>query len=394
MAKSIVLNGTNQYVSVANHADFYDLDQLSICVWIKPSVTLDTSTPETNKDIFAKNVSGANVAGDYELYFWNGAGEIDFNFQNGSSVYGVGTGTKKWESGVWYHIVVTYDRTLPSARLKMYVNGQLQSTANAIDYQIPDNAEQIRIGTKQDADGFFWPGNIDEVIFYKNVALTKGQIVSIYGGGTPPSSGQKLYLQFEDNVLDSSGNGHNGIASGSPLYVSNEMRGGQIVRQAYPVDDERAFPAGFASSSSLSSTSSSLSSSSLSISSSSLSSSSSYSNSSSSSSSSSLSLSSSSLSSSSSSSSSITAGIVEGTLMDRIGEAIDCSINNIRINVYQKNNSILAPIMTTLCTSTNGTWSISGLAASTKYLVVFERQGFYSPLSDTDIAGAEFITSS
>jgi len=90
----------------------------------------------------------------------------------------------------------------------------------------------------------------------------------------------------------------------------------------------------------------------------------------------------------------VTNGNISGTLKDRRGTTIDCSIYNVRINVYPKNNTVTAPVKTALITEAAGTWLIAGLAYSTKYLVAFEYEGAYTPLSENDIAGAEFITSS
>lgn len=86
------------------------------------------------------------------------------------------------------------------------------------------------------------------------------------------------------------------------------------------------------------------------------------------------------------------AGSVSGAIKDKNGVAVNCSTYNVRVNVYAKNNSTAAPLKTALITSSDGTWSINGLVAGRKYCVTFEYEGSYTPASETDIAGQEFLT--
>ncbi len=86
------------------------------------------------------------------------------------------------------------------------------------------------------------------------------------------------------------------------------------------------------------------------------------------------------------------AGSLTGTIKDKNGTAVNCSTYNVRVNVYQKGNSTAAPLKTALITSSDGTWSISGLTAGIKYCMTFEYEGSYTPTSETDIAGQEFLT--
>ncbi len=86
------------------------------------------------------------------------------------------------------------------------------------------------------------------------------------------------------------------------------------------------------------------------------------------------------------------AGALSGTIKDKNGAVVNCSTYNVRVNVYQKNNSTAAPLKTLLVTSANGTWSISGLLWGQKYAVSFEYEGSYTPTAENDIAAQEFLT--
>ena len=85
-------------------------------------------------------------------------------------------------------------------------------------------------------------------------------------------------------------------------------------------------------------------------------------------------------------------GSITGTIKDKDGTAVNCSTYNVRVNIYQKNNSTATPLYTQLVTASNGQWSQDGLVFGIKYLITFEYEGSYTPTSETDIAGAELLT--
>lgn len=59
---------------------------------------------------------------------------------------GSAIGTTIMSTGVWNCLVGTYDRSLPSARQKIYLNGVLDGSANATDAATPSNANAVTIG--------------------------------------------------------------------------------------------------------------------------------------------------------------------------------------------------------------------------------------------------------
>jgi|GEM_PF-3050091 len=87
-------------------------------------------------------------------------------------------------------------------------------------------------------------------------------------------------------------------------------------------------------------------------------------------------------------------GSIGGVIKDSSGSVIDCSTYNVRVNAYPIANIYGPSIATALVTDPAGAWSIGTLVAGTKYLVTFEYEGAYTPLNQTDIAGAEFLTAS
>ena len=87
-----------------------------------------------------------------------------------------------------------------------------------------------------------------------------------------------------------------------------------------------------------------------------------------------------------------TAYMVSGVVKDKNGNTIDCSVYNVRVNAYPKNNTASAPVRSTLVAAANGAWILPKLTNGTKYLVTFEYEGKYAPSADWNIAGAEFMT--
>lgn len=65
----------------------------------------------------------------------------------------------------WYHIVGTFDRTLGSARLKIYRDGDLQDSDDAYDEDCNADATGIWMGQKWSTSGAVLKGWLDEVRF-------------------------------------------------------------------------------------------------------------------------------------------------------------------------------------------------------------------------------------
>src|SRR5574337_6657 len=70
---------------------------------------------------------------------------------------------------------------------------------------------------------------------------------------------------------------------------------------------------------------------------------------------------------------------IDGVVKDRNGNAIDCSVYNVRVNAYPKNNTASAPARSVLVTLSSGAFTLPHLVNGTKYLVTFEYEGLYAP---------------
>jgi hypothetical protein len=164
---AISLDGTGDYVAMADSANHHG-QKMSFALWINPTTTdatarglLSKRTGNTNQRAFALFNYTAN-----KLFIDIGSSRVDTGIV-------LGTG--------WKHLVATFDGSLSSNRLKVYVNG-----ATTPSYQgnpgtttsIPNTSASTRIGTL-DATTVGFIGTIDDVRIY-NSALSPADIANIY----------------------------------------------------------------------------------------------------------------------------------------------------------------------------------------------------------------------
>jgi uncharacterized protein (DUF2141 family) len=105
------------------------------------------------------------------------------------------TGTTILNTGVWYHVAGVYDGT----DLKVYVNGQLESSVN---YSIPLTASsnELRIGGGIANNTEYFPGDITEVRMW-NIARSDAEISANYNKQlTGNEMGLIGYYQFNENM--------------------------------------------------------------------------------------------------------------------------------------------------------------------------------------------------
>ena len=112
---SIVFDGTNDYVTVANASSLNPSNGISVSVWVKFTSTIN-NTRQMMVEKHTTNSSGWWFAGENNKIVWlvmgTSGGEKMIDLTNNTSII----------SGTIYNIVGTYDGT--SSTLKLYVNGR------------------------------------------------------------------------------------------------------------------------------------------------------------------------------------------------------------------------------------------------------------------------------
>ena len=112
--------------------------------------------------------------------------------------------------------ILTFDRTLPSAQIKFYVDAVFVGSATRTT-AIPTNTEKLYIGNREALDRAFY-GSIDGIWIYNRV-LSDTEINDFYHYGTIPTAGMVAGWPMNEKsgsvVYDQSGNENHGTIHGA-----------------------------------------------------------------------------------------------------------------------------------------------------------------------------------
>lgn len=145
-----------------------------------------TSLPASGARI-ADNDTGTNNKG-FSLFFTAGATSLNLAIGNGSS-HATATYTFAFSTGIWYHIVGTWDGTT----ITLYVDGvSVASVAKAGTMGTPSNA--VVFGYNVSSGGGYLPAVVDEGAIY-NATLSPARVLAHYQKGVyaPPKYGFASY---------------------------------------------------------------------------------------------------------------------------------------------------------------------------------------------------------
>lgn len=193
--QAVSFDGTNDYVSIADHADF-TLDPAQNYTW---SAWIMRNSFSEWSTIWSQTLDGNNF-----FYFYahtSSDGEagpvtngVSAYWYNGNNKIVLHSNNNVLTAGQWAHITITYNASLAQAsRLAIYVNGvdvtnrtDVVSTGTIASI----NPTNIRIGANQPYNDYL-SGAIDEVRYYRRL-LTPTEIVSdmntpIVVDNTPPA---------------------------------------------------------------------------------------------------------------------------------------------------------------------------------------------------------------
>ena len=152
------LNGTTQYLSIADNANLSVTGNLSFGAWFK---TTSTSSAQT---IMAKN-------GSYSLGLTS-SGTLTVSIIGATT--GTATGSTVLDTG-WHEAIVVYSSSAQS--ITLYLDGKVEaSTTTSVPSSITDSAGAFNIGANAGATLF--SGNIDEP-FVTATAITAGETVAM-----------------------------------------------------------------------------------------------------------------------------------------------------------------------------------------------------------------------
>lgn len=164
---AVTLNGTTQYIGFGNN--YANASSYSVECWVKFTSVAATSGFQT---FVSKEDYGTTPASGWGLYLEEATNTISFVRMDTTSVKKMNAGS--FTSGVWYHIVATYD----GSNLRLYSNGVQIGTAVASAIGAKTSTAPMRIG-QAGTGGDFFGGTIDELAIY-NVALSGATILAHY----------------------------------------------------------------------------------------------------------------------------------------------------------------------------------------------------------------------
>lgn len=222
-------DGTNDYISTPSMTSYASTNSHTYSAWVRVDGAFGTSA-------FGYGwVINGSVAGAGSSLILN-SNKVGFFYNGGSAVYG---GNAIVSSGVWHHIVTSYDST--TGRVTLYLDGVLDTTSSVLTAWSAGTG--YRIGSYNGSN--FFNGPIDDVRIY-NTALTAQQVKTLYASGTARpaianansasltagtnlASGLVGHWSFDGKYLspttarDTSGQGNDGTLTNGPAVAIGKM---------------------------------------------------------------------------------------------------------------------------------------------------------------------------
>ena len=200
--KAIIFDGTNDDVTFSGYTP---PSTFSVAFWVmKQRVT------GSNNDRFVDCCAGGPTNG---FTIIQGTGNAPLRFEIYAASQQAAISTDNLVTGKWYFIVATF--TTNSA--KIYQDAVLKATDTSCS--MGTVATTLTLGRRATGASNYCKALMDEFMLFNKV-LTQDEITALYVSGTVPS-GLEIYLNFDDNVTDQSGNSNSSSASGTPAYSTN-----------------------------------------------------------------------------------------------------------------------------------------------------------------------------
>jgi hypothetical protein len=159
----------SDYISVPSSATLHAGAAFSVSAWVYPTGLEGTLAP----GIVSKRIEYANGT-EFAVFVWSGNHvyvDVDSETNRFSSVAVL-------DNNTWYHIAVVYDGSADSAeRVRLYINGQLDTVHPHPSATVPPSIGTLRIGDLP-GGGQKFIGVIDEVAFWQR-ALTHAEVLSL-----------------------------------------------------------------------------------------------------------------------------------------------------------------------------------------------------------------------
>ena len=209
-------DGSNDFVQIQDSSIFDVGNAGSWCLWIY------SNAAQSQKALFMHDVASGKTA---STWLWIGAylttnSTILSGYVRISGVSYAASKTGAYNK-TWTHVCTTFDRSLSSNRLNVYVDGVIGTPSNAADGAIDAGADPV-IG-QWEGNNTYFNGLIDDVRIY-NRALMPNEVRMLYRGFSP-RSGLIGYWPLIGNTSgtfepDLSGYRNHGTRTGGPIRAA------------------------------------------------------------------------------------------------------------------------------------------------------------------------------
>lgn len=216
---ALSFDGVDDRVDCGNNAVFSLTSTITLEARIKPSATISTfQRCIANENAGSGYAFGVFATNNFEFY---GGTAGNVNLKTTSSPLAI---------DAWQHIAATYDTSLGSNNLKLFLNGVLV-TQKTITTPLAVSGLNLSIGSRPNG-GILFAGSIDDVRIW-NVARTESEILASYNRELIGNeSGLVGYWKLNEGTgttaLDSTANANNGTISGATY--TTDVQGGQSIQ--------------------------------------------------------------------------------------------------------------------------------------------------------------------
>ena len=168
-ANSLVLDGTDDWISVADNVKLDGYATMSLSAWVNADAI-------NNADAIMAKWMGASLA--YYLAIDNTAGKFSCYFANATANSPVALSSTSIATGSWYHVACTYD----GSNICVYINGVKNTTCASQTGTVRASTSALLIGEYDTVGNREWDGYIDEVRIY-NRSLSDTEVKAMYYAG-------------------------------------------------------------------------------------------------------------------------------------------------------------------------------------------------------------------
>ncbi len=174
----VKFDGVDDYAKTGP-VDVSATNKISVSFWFKPA----SLTPAVGEQIFEASTNYNNVSDGYVVSI-NPNGKIGAGVR-GNVYYSVWVADNILQTNVWYHVVVVFDKSLPTNEVSTYINGSKTTGTNSgLNANNTNNFgnQPIYFGDRGAGTNYFFSGTLDEFALY-NRALSATEVADHYKRG-------------------------------------------------------------------------------------------------------------------------------------------------------------------------------------------------------------------